>query len=497
MLAFGVIGWSVLQQSLLPSFKERYVRIDWTGVSGTSHPAMVRVMTRASAELRSIPGVKSAQVHVGRAITGDQVVDVNAGQLWVGIAPTADYDATVAAIQETVDGYPGLARNVQSYISDQIREALAGSSQSIVVRIFGKKRDVLVEKAEEVRQALADVRGITNLRVDGYIEQPQVQIQVNLAKAEPYGLKPGDVRRAAATMFAGLGVGSLFEDQKVYEVVVWGVPKLRNSVSDIENLMIDTPRGGYVRLGDVADVRVAPTPAVIHHEALQNRIDVVADVRGADLLTVADAVDTKLESMKFPVEYYPSLLGEAAEKEAAEERMFGFALAAGIGILLLLQAAFRSWRLATLFFLGLPAALAGGVLGALIDGATISLGTIIGFTGVLAIAVRHGVMLIKHYERLEDEEGEPFGPALVMRGTQERTAPILATVLTTAAAMVPLVIFGKTAGLEIVHPIAVVILGGLVTATLFNLYIVPALYMRFGASHEPDLGLGEAEGAAS
>jgi Cu/Ag efflux pump CusA len=106
-------------------------------------------------------------------------------------------------------------------------------------------------------------------------------------------------------------------------------------------------------------------------------------------------------------------------------------------------------------------------------------------------------MLIKHYERLEDEEGEPFGPALVMRGTQERTAPILATVLTTAAAMVPLVIFGKTAGLEIVHPIAVVILGGLVTATLFNLYIVPALYMRFGASHEPDLGLGEAEGAAS
>ncbi|HEU5260050.1 MAG TPA: efflux RND transporter permease subunit [Gemmatimonadales bacterium] len=497
VVAVGLAVWPWLGQSLLPSFKEGYLRIDWVGAPGTSHPAMVRMMTLASRELRAIPGVSGAYVHVGRAVTGDQVVDVNASQLWVSIDPRADHDATVAAVQETVDGYPGLAHNVQSYLTDRIREVLAGTSQSVVVRVYGKKRDVLRAKAEEVRQALADIDGLVDVRVDGYVEQPQVEIQVNLAAAEPHGLKPGDVRRAAATMFAGLNVGYLFEEQKMYDVVVWGTPETRNSVSDIGNLLLDTPRGGHVRLGDVADVRIAPTPTVIHHEALQNRIDVVADVRGRDLASAVDAVENRLDQIEFPVEYYPAVLGEAAEREAAEERMLSFALAVAIGMLLLLQAAFGSWRLALLFFLALPVALAGGVFAALLDGGTISLGSLMGFLGVLAIAIRHGVMLIKHYRDLEEHEGEPFGPGLVLRGTRERFAPIVVTAVTTAAAMVPLLVLGKIAGLEIVHPIAVVILGGLVTATVFNLHVVPALYLRFGAGREPDLGLAEtaAEGA--
>ena len=489
IVAVGLVGWQLLQQSLLPSFQERYLRIDWIGAPGTSHPAMVRTLALASRELRSIPGVSGAPVHVGRAVTGDQVVDVNAGQLWVAIDPKADYAATVAAIQQTVDGYPGLARVVQSYLTDRIREVLAGSSQSVVVRIYGKKRDVLRAKAEEVRQALAQIDGISDLRVDGYVEQPQVEIQVNLAAAEPYGLKPGDVRRAAATMYAGLNVGFLFEAQKMYDVVVWGTPQVRNSVSDIRNLLLDTPGGGHVRLGEVADVRIASTPTVIYHEALQNRIDVVADVRGADLGAVVEAVDARLEEVDFPVEYYPSLLGESVERETAEERMLNFALAVAIGILLLLQAAFRSWRLAVSFFLALPVSLVGGVVGAVLDGRTISLGTVIGFVGVLAIAVRHGIMLIKHYQSLEENGGLPFGRELVLRGTRERFAPIVVTALITGAAMVPLVLFGKVSGLEIVHPIAVVILGGLVTATVFSLHVVPALYLRFGAKREADLGL--------
>jgi CzcA family heavy metal efflux pump len=489
IVAVGLVGWQLLQQSLLPSFQERYLRIDWIGAPGTSHPAMVRTLALASRELRSIPGVSGAPVQVGRAVTGDQVVDVNAGQLWVAIDPKADYAATVAAIQETVDGYPGLARVVQSYLTDRIREVLAGSSQTVVVRIYGKKRDVLRAKAEEVRQALAKIEGISNLRVDGYVEQPQVEIQVNLAAAEPYGLKPGDVRRAAATMYAGLNVGFLFEAQKMYDVVVWGTPQVRNSVTDIRNLLLDTPRGGHVRLGEVADVRIASTPTVIYHEALQNRIDVVADVRGSDVGAVVEAVDSRLDEVDFPVEYYPSLLGESVVREAAEERMLGFALAVAIGILLLLQAAFRSWRLAVSFFLTMPVSLVGGVVGAVLDGGTISLGTILGFLGVLAIAVRHGIMLIKHYQSLEERDGVAFGPALVLRGTRERFAPIVVTALITGAAMVPLVLFGKVGGLEIVHPIAVVIFGGLVTAVVFNLHVVPALYLRFGAKREADLGL--------
>jgi Cu/Ag efflux pump CusA len=489
LVVAGLGVWPTLGQSLLPSFKEGHLRIDWVGAPGTSHPAMVRMMGLASKAVRAIPGVSSAHVQIGRAVTGDQLVDMNAGQLWVAIDPQADYDATVAAIQQTVDDYPGLRRQVESYLTDRIREVLSGASNAVVVRLYGKKRDVLQGKAEEVKQSLATIDGLVDVRVEGYVEQPQVQVTVDMAAAEPYGLKPGDVRRAAATMFAGLGVGFLFEEQKVYDVVVWGTPETRNSVSDIRQLLLDTPRGGHVRLGEIAEVSIAPTPTVIHHEGLSNRIDIVADVRGRAPSAVLEEIDSRLEKLEFPVEYYPTVFGEFAERDAADDRLFGFALAAAVGIILLLQAAFRSWRLALGFFLALPVALAGGVFGALLDGSTISLGSLMGFLGVLALAVRHGIMLIRHYEYLEEQQGMPFGPELVRQGTRDRFAPILVTMLTTAAAMVPLLVLGKIAGLEIVHPIAAVLLGGLVTTTVFNLCVVPTLYLWLGAQREADLKL--------
>jgi Cu/Ag efflux pump CusA len=182
----GVAAWPFLGQSLIPSFKERYLRIDWVGAPGTSHPAMMRILSNASGELRSIPGVSDAHLQVGRAVTGDQIVNVNASQLWVSIDPDADYDATVAAIKETVNGYPGLDHNVQSYLTDRIREVLAGAPQPIVVRVYGKERSVLQAQAEEVRGALAGIDGLADLQVEGQIEEPHVEIELDLERAEPY-----------------------------------------------------------------------------------------------------------------------------------------------------------------------------------------------------------------------------------------------------------------------------------------------------------------------
>jgi CzcA family heavy metal efflux pump len=503
-MAFFTIGVIVLAglaarpwlgHSLLPAFKERHLLIDWVGAPGTSHPEMSRIMIRASRELKSIPGVRDIGVHVGRAVTGDQVVGINSSQLWVSVDPKADYDATVAKIQEVVDGYPGLSRNVQTYLREKIREVLTGAGEAIVVRIYGANREVLRRKAEEVRQALAQIDGIVDLQVEGQVEEPQVEVKVDLAAAEPYGLKPGDVRRAAATIFAGLGVGSLFEEQKVFDVVVWGAPKTRQSLTNLRELLIDAPRGGHVRLGEVAEVRIRATPTVIQREAVSPRVNVVANVRGRDLGSVARDVKRRLQKVEFPLEYHPELLGEYAERQAAQNRMLGVAVAAAIGIFLLLQACFGSWRLASLAFLALPVALVGGVLAAFAGGGIISLGSLVGFLAVLGIAARNGITLINHYQRLEQYESETFGPDLVLRGTRERFVPILMTAATTAAALLPLVLFGDLAGLEIVHPMAVVILGGLVTSTLLNLHVIPALYVRFGASREPDLELSSSHGS--
>jgi Cu/Ag efflux pump CusA len=271
---------------------------------------------------------------------------------------------------------------------------------------------------------------------------------------------------------------------------VWSTPETRNSLSSIKELPIDVPSGGHVRLDDVADVRIAPTNNIIKREKSARRIDVSANTTGRDLGSVVRDVEAALATVDFPLEYRAELLGEYTERKAASKRVQTLAIVAGIGILLLLQASFGSWRLASLSFLLLPMAAVGGALAAYMTGGILSLGSLVGFLTVLGIVARNNIMLISHYQHLERYEGVPFGPALVVRGARERLAPILMTVATTGLALVPLLIGRGTPGKEIEHPMAVVIMGGLIASTLLNLFVVPALYLRFGKSRR--LALQEA-----
>jgi len=477
----GLVALPFLGQSLLPDFKERNFLIDWNAAYGASLPAMTRITQQATRDLQAIPGVRNVSAHLGRAVNGDQIVGIDSGQLWVSIDANADYNATAAAIRQTVDGYPGLVRNVQTYLQDRIREVLTGGSEAIVVRIYGPEIDPLNTTAEKVGQALAGINGIVDLNVGRLVQKPHVEVEVNLDNAAQHGLIPGDIRRAAAAMVAGLEVGSLYQQQKVFPVKVWGAPNTRNSLTDLREMLINTPGGGHVRLADVADVRIAPGYTVINHDENFRYIDVSANVSGRDLGSVVGDIRTRLKTIEYPLEVHPEILGEYAERQAAQQRILLFAAAAIIGIFLLLQAAFQSWRLAILAFLALPMALVGGVLAVLVSDRLISLGALVGFLTVLGIAARNGILLINHYQHLEQQEGQPFGLELVARGARERLAPILMTSLATGLALVPLVVSGDVAGHEIERPMAIVILGGLITSTLLNLFVIPSLYLRFGA----------------
>jgi Cu/Ag efflux pump CusA len=257
-------------------------------------------------------------------------------------------------------------------------------------------------------------------------------------------------------------------------------------VTDVADLLIDTPGGGHVRLGDVATVAVKPTPNVVERDNGSRRIDVGANVRGRDLGSVAREVDRGVKAIQFPRGYDATVLGEYQERQAAQRRLLVFALGAAIVILLLLQAAFGSFRLAALSLLTLPMALVGGVLAAYLGGGVVSLGSLVGFFTVMGIAARNGILMINHFQHLERHEGETFGPELVLRGARERLSPILMTALATALAVVPLVLNGNIPGHEIEHPLAIVILGGLFTSTLLNLFVVPSLYLRFARRrHQP------------
>jgi len=494
VIAGGIGLWPFLGQSLLPSLKERTLLVNWTTPPGTSYKETYRITSRVSRELQSLPGVRNVGAHVGRAVTGDQIVGINSGQIWVDIDPNAEYDGVVAAIRETIGGYPGIDRNLQAYLRDTVGEALTGESTPIVVRIYGQRREILRQKAEEVKQALSRIPGLVDVRAVGQLEEPQVKVKVNLDAAGRASVKPGDVRRSAATVFSGLTVGFLFEEQKIYDVVVWGAPETRQSLTNIRDLWVEKTDRHHVRLGDVAEVSIVPSPTVIRHQSISPYVDVVANVVGRDLGSVYREVERRLRSVEFPLEYHPELLGEYAERKDAQQRILGVAVAALIGIFLLLQACFQSWRLALIAFLALPASIAGGVLAVLASGGVISLGAIVGFLAVLGIAARNGVLLINHYQRLEGQEGMPFGLDLVLRGARERLPAILASSAAIVAALLPIVVFGQIPGLEIIQPTAIVIIGGLFASTLVTLFVIPALYLTIGsgAGRPLDLGLAGA-----
>ncbi len=475
----GVI-YPLLAEEFLPRFKERDFLMHWVTKPGTSLPAMNRVTIAASKELRAIPGVRNFGAHVGRAEVADEVVGINFTELWISIDEEADYDETLDRVQEVVDGYPGLYRDVLTYLKERIKEVLTGSSASVVVRIYGPDLDGLRAQAAKVGAALSTVEGVVDLKVEPQVEIPQLEVKVDLTKAQQHGLTPGEVRRAAQTMVLGTKVGEIYEQQKIFDVVVWGAPHTRRDPTSVRRMEIQTPRGDLIPLDAVADVRIGPAPNAIKREGASRRIDVGFHVKGRALGDVVEDAKAALDTVEFPTGFHPEVLGEYAEREAASRRITTLGLLSVLGIVLILFTAFGSARLTTLMFLTLPFALVGGVFAALVTGGVLSLGSLVGFVTVLGIAARNGIMLMSHYQHLEEEEGMTFGPELVLRGSVERLAPILMTVLTTSLALIPLVVAGERPGHEIEHPMAVVILGGLVTSTVLNLVFVPALYLAFG-----------------
>ncbi|WP_112274702.1 efflux RND transporter permease subunit [Lentzea terrae] len=482
VMVAGIAVAPFLGQNLFPAFKERDFLMHWVAQPGTSREEMVRITQQASKELRAIPGVRNFGAHIGQGTLADEVVGMNFTENWISIAPEVDYAKTVAAVQKVVDGYPGLQRDVQTYLKERTKEVLTGSSDAITIRIYGDDLDGIRQKANEVKDLMAGIDGIIEEHVTLQTNIPQVAVEVDLQKASQYGISPGEVRRTAAAFISSEEAGDIWRNGKNTEVHVWSQPKARYSVESVRQLLMDAPDGRKVPIGDLASVKVVSTPNQILRENGSRRIDVGANVaEGAALGDVAGEVERRLAQVSMPAGFHAELLGEYKEATAAQNRLLLFAGGAVIAILLILVTAFGSWRLAVLVMLTLPMALAGGVFGAWLTGGILSLGSLVGFFTVLGIAARNGILMINHFQHLEREEGVPFGRELVLRGARERLAPILMTSLAAGLALVPLAIAGDLPGHEIEHPMAIVIIGGLFTSTLLNLFVTPSLYLRFAA----------------
>ena len=508
LLALAVLPFT--GTSPVPEFEGGDVLVELSGKPGTSNELMTSAASELSDTLTALPGVDGVGAHVGRAITGDRLANVNAASVWVRIDDEADHEETFEAIAEVVRDVPGVEGEVATYTAKRIRDVgalttgdnavrgagldvLTGADQPLVVRVYGEDLAVLRTQAEQVLAVMSDVDGVMDARGEVPDMEPTIQIEVDLEKAQALGLTPGHVRRTEATLLHGIQVGSVFEEQKVFDVIVRGTPATRSGVEGVRRMLIDTPSGGHVRLDQVADVRVVPSPSVIDREAVSRYVDIQAGVEGRSVSSVAADIEDRLSKVPFPIEYHAEVLTGGTGEEIGGPWILGVAVASAIAVLLLLHALFGSWGLAALVFVTLPLSLVGGLLTGLVDGVDLSLGSMLGFLAVFGLASRLNLVLVARLRSLEAGMPNISRRETIRRAASERLTPVTASALALAALVLPLAVLGSRPGLEILQPMALVILGGVVSSTMMTLFVVPALYLhlapavRFDAS-EMDAG---------
>ena len=469
---------------VLPSAQDRSVVVHLRAAPGTALTEMNRITTAAAAELGNLAGVRSVGTHVGRAVASDRVSDVDTSEIWLTVADDAGYPETLAAVRSTVRGYPGLRSDVSSYADDQLAAAGATTGDDLVVRVYGQDLSTLRRIGEDVRQEIQTVPGVISPALQAQVTEPTIEIEVDLPAARRVGLRPGDVRRDASTLISGLTVGRLYERQAIFDVVLWGGPPTRESISGLQSLLIDTPSGEPVRLGDVAEVRLAANAAVITHDAVSRSLDVTADVRGRSAGDVSADVTEHLRRMEFPYEYRAEVVGDAQSRALTRQWIAGAALVAGLLGYLLLQSATGSWRGAAVLLGTAPFAAVGGLLAAQLAGGVLTGGVLAALVAAAALALRQALGLIRRALALQDDDvragnrrnADGAVAETMRRAVREQAVPVLGAAIASAALVLPAAVMGSGAGLELLHPFAIALLGGLITSAAVVLVVVPGLY---------------------
>jgi Cu/Ag efflux pump CusA len=492
-----------------PQFADRSLVMRLSGAPGMSLPELSRMTRLVTGELRTLPSVQSVGATLGRATNSDQVENVNTGELWITLKPDASYGQASSQITAIADGTPGLTGTVSTYEADSMTGVLASGANTVVTRVYGVNGGELAIQAGRLSGAVARIPGVTGTTVTTPVTQPTIDISVNLDAAARYGISPGEVRRAAGTLLSGLTVGNYFENQAVFDVVVWGLPANRSSLSSIDNLLIDTTNGGHVRLGQVAAVAVQPQPSDIPQEAMSQYADVTATVSGDSAGSVRGAISAKLAGMAFPTSYHAELVsptqygnvlaGSAAGNQLSPNGSYaggtsrvafiGYVIAALVAILLIGQAITGSWRLGLTSFLVLPACLSGAVLVTFAAGQQETLAAAAGLLAVFALAAR---LVIGVAARLRagtaQVERAPAAGSTGAGADLGSPAKVAVPVLVTAVTLVPFIAMGDVPGMELLHTAAAVILGGLATTLLVCLVVLPVATRLIGPGPTAESG---------
>jgi CzcA family heavy metal efflux pump len=469
-------------KEFLPTFNEGSATISFASAPGTSLKQSNEAGRKAVELLMQVPEVKSVGRRAGRAERDDHVMPVSVNEFDVEFEEDGrERDEVLADIRRKLGGIPGTFVNIGQPIGHRLSHMLSGVSAKIAVKIYGPDLDTLRRLGTQVKEAGQRVPGLTDINLEAQVPIPQVRIEVDRARARIEGLPPGLINAQVSRLLGGSMLGELREGETTVDLVLRLPESWRSTPDTIGTLLIATPDGRQVPLSHVAAVHEVNGPNVINRENGGRRIVIGANTGVRDLESLVQNWQAEVaRKVTLPEGYTLRFEGEYLARQQASQRiliLFGIVTAV---ILVLLTGYFRSVSLALQVMLNLPLALAGALAFTWWKIDNISIATLVGFIAVGGVAARNGIMMISHYLHLMRHEGETFGISLITRGTQERLVPVLMTALSAGIALIPLVLAPGEPGKEILHPVAVAIVGGLISSTLLDLVVTPAVFFLIG-----------------
>ncbi|HTT08596.1 MAG TPA: efflux RND transporter permease subunit [Gammaproteobacteria bacterium] len=485
-LAVCLLGVSVIPTlggRFLPELREGHYIVHTTSQPGTSLAETLRLGGELTRHFLEIPGVRSVSQWAGRAERSADTYGSHYAEYEVDLIPLSgrEQQRVLDQLRAVLSRFPGILYEVNTFLTERVDETVSGYSAPVVVNIYGKDLEVLDAKAREIAAIFQRLPGATDVEVRARSGTPLLQIRPRLDRLSSFGLRPLQVVEAMQTAFEGRAVGKIYEGNQAYDVAVVLDRGARDDPEDVGHLPLRTLDGAVITLAQVADITQTDGRYNILHRGAQRVQTVTGNVTGRDVQSLMKELRTKVhQQVAFDASTYPEFTGSAIEQAQAREELILHSLLAGIGVLMLIYMAVGRFRLVLIMLLNLPFSLLGGVAAAVVTGASLSVGSMVGFVTLFGITVRNSIMLVCHYRHLVEEEGRPWDLDTLVRGGEERLPSILMTALVTALAMLPIAFNSDNPGREIMGPMAAIIVGGLVSSTLLNLLILPTVLMRYG-----------------
>lgn len=483
LLAASLLLLPFMGRNFLPDFNEGTATIGVAGAPGISLPASDALGKKVEEAILSVPEVKSTVRRTGRAEMDEHAEGVHWHEIDVDFKPEGrKREIVLQEIREKIEKTGDVYVNLGQPISHRLDHLLSGVRAQIAVKVFGPDLSELRRMGGEIFDVLKGIDGVVDLQTEPLVLIPQLKIAIDREASAKYGIRSGTLAEDLEIALNGETVTQFLENQRMHEVFLRLDDTSRETPEKIEQTLVKfLPTGQGIRLGEVASLYPGTGPNMINREDMQRRIVVSANTQGRDLGSVVKEILRRIdEKIKLPEGYFIKLGGQFESQQTASKRIFWLGALSLLGIFLVLYIHFRSFWLSIQVMLNVPLALIGSIVAIYITERTLSVATLVAFITLCGIATRNGILLISHYLHLMKEEGEVFDRKMVVRGSLERLVPVLMTASTAALALVPLLLSRGDPGKEILYPVAVVIVGGLISSTLLDLIVTPTVFLRFG-----------------